>query len=184
LGLNPGPFTLQGTNTYLIGNGRRRLLIDTGEGHDGMVGTLIIIKLNYFALMLCSVLVCLVGWIENLSKTMKDEGIEGLDGILITHWHHDHIGGIDHVRKRFGNIPVHKMVLPSLGARDAASCSHSSTPTPIPTTATAATAEDMAQKAKGGDEPTTFDWLYTPLKDGQVFQTEGATLTAMHTPGE
>lgn len=66
LGMNPGKFSLQGTNTYLIGQGPRRLLIDTGEGADE--------------------------YTETVSNYLKENNIE-LDTIILSHWHADHTKG-------------------------------------------------------------------------------------------
>ncbi|XP_065897980.1 endoribonuclease LACTB2-like [Dysidea avara] len=69
LGLNPGNMTLQGTNTYLIGTGQSRILVDTGETN----------KPEYVSL---------------LRETLQQHKT-GIHHVLITHRHHDHIGGLE-----------------------------------------------------------------------------------------
>ncbi|MGO9454434.1 MAG: MBL fold metallo-hydrolase [Candidatus Binataceae bacterium] len=84
LGHNPGPFTGPGTNTYIVGSGRRPLLLDTGQG--------------------------VPIWMELLVDALKElSGSSGLERIVLTHAHVDHIGGVPQVRERFGDIEVLKM---------------------------------------------------------------------------
>lgn len=111
LGGNPGKFTLQGTNTYLVGTGRSRILIDTGEGR--------------------------VSWASSLKATLDQEGAV-VGSALISHWHQDHVGGIDDLRKISPDAIIYK---------------------------------HMPEKDQSA------------IRDGQVFRTEGATLTSSHTPG-
>lgn len=82
LGGNPGQFTLQGTNTYLLGTGRRRILMDTGDGRPA--------------------------WLESLRATLDAEQAT-VETVLISHWHPDHTGGIAQLLSLAPAAAVHKM---------------------------------------------------------------------------
>lgn len=90
LGCNPGPMTLRGTNTYIIGKGKRykrqkmrhfhffksifrRILLDTADGQVP----------EYFL---------------NLKKSLNFDKISIKD-IILSHWHPDHVGGTKEVLK-------------------------------------------------------------------------------------
>lgn len=119
-GLNPGPFTGPGTNTYLIGTGARPLLLDTGSG--------------------------VAGYLDLLIQALKDQfpGAE-LGELLVTHTHPDHLGGAPQILEHFGPRSVSKLPWPERDRH---------------------VAVDVA-----------------PIAGDQVFETEGATLRSIHTPG-
>lgn len=83
LGQNPNAFTLNGTNCYLVGTGKKRILVDAGEKHRG-----------------------LEEFLEILDESMKSIGVTGLEAILVTHLHGDHFGGCDRLLERYGPVPV------------------------------------------------------------------------------
>ena len=73
----------QGTNTYLVGSGARRLLIDAGE-----------VNVHEYT--------------QNLTKVLDSEKCS-LKDLVVTHWHHDHIGGVPAVVQLGGkDVTVHK----------------------------------------------------------------------------
>jgi len=91
LGKNPGPFTGPGTNTYLVGKGKRPILLDTGIGLE-----------IYDPLLE-----------KGLAET---KGANELQEIILTHVHQDHIGGVPRVKARFGDLKVSKNAWPEKDA--------------------------------------------------------------------
>ncbi|KAG8788354.1 hypothetical protein FRC12_014672 [Ceratobasidium sp. 428] len=77
LGQNPGKFTLQGTNTYLIGRSPPYILIDTGEGDKPEY-------INYLKSHL------------DQSSSSQPETCP-ISDIILTHKHFDHHGGLPDV---------------------------------------------------------------------------------------
>lgn len=83
LGQNPGPFTGPGTNTFIVGSGHSRLLIDTGQGVDT--------------------------YLDLLERLLNEtNGGCQLQEILLTHAHPDHLGGVEGILERFGPLRVSK----------------------------------------------------------------------------
>ena len=70
-------FTLQGTNTYIVGTGRERLIIDTGQG--------------------------IPDWADLLSGELRARKIS-LSHVLLTHWHGDHTGGVPDLIRLYPNL--------------------------------------------------------------------------------
>ncbi|KAJ5546949.1 hypothetical protein N7494_004534 [Penicillium frequentans] len=113
LGQNAGKFTLQGTNTYIVGTGQSRLIIDTGQG--------------------------IPEWADLIAATLKDLSIT-LSHVLLTHWHGDHTGGVPDLIRLYPHLST-----------------------------------SVYKHSPGRNQQ--------PILDGQVFEIEGATIRAVHTPG-
>ena len=150
LGGNPGAFTLQGTNAYLIGTGSRRWLLDTGEGRPAFVA--------------------------NLRAAMEAEGVTELEGILLTHWHRDHVGGLADVRRLARELERE-------GSEGGATREESR-----PLVAYKRVRHDKGETAidvRSVDEKVAeASRAYVDVEDGDVFASvPGATLRALCTPG-
>ena len=86
LGQNPSLFTGPGTNTSRTGNGRERILLDTGDGH--------------------------AEYLPVLEQALSRDGGIRIQEIVLTHGHPDHIGGAASVLERFGSVRVSKRPWP------------------------------------------------------------------------
>lgn len=104
-----------GTNTYLIGQGPSRILLDTGEGKQE--------------------------WLSSLKSALASEKAS-ISTCLLSHWHPDHISGVDDLRSIASQCKIYKN-----------------------------------RPDYRGDE------AWSDIKPGQTFETEGATLRAVHCPG-
>ena len=80
-----------GTNTYLVG-ARDPILIDTGAG--------------------------VAGYVPIFADYVKSRGWTRPSRVLLTHRHRDHLGGVEHLRERFGRLPVSKMIWKDEGLPD------------------------------------------------------------------
>ncbi|KAG0232960.1 hypothetical protein BGW42_007773 [Actinomortierella wolfii] len=155
LGQNPGKFTLQGTNTYLIGKGKRRLLLDTGEGRPEYM--------EVFKVAL-----------EN--ELPKDSVI---NKVVCSHWHHDHVGGVRDILSFLAsrNITLNN---PPATAADAGSSSHSKALVDIDESSAQGPRIFKYPCPEHDDQETRYE----PLKDMEEIKVdECTTLLTLHTPG-
>ncbi|XP_050461344.1 endoribonuclease LACTB2 [Cataglyphis hispanica] len=131
LGCNPGPMTLQGTNSYLVGTGHRRVLVDSTETKTADA------------------------YVKLLKNVLNEENAT-IEHLVITHWHHDHIGGVEPVRSLLNKLfPLDKQPIVWK----------------LP---------QSSKEEKSNDEKS-IQWEF--LKDDQIVEVEGAKLQVKYTPG-
>jgi glyoxylase-like metal-dependent hydrolase (beta-lactamase superfamily II) len=85
LGQNPSIFTGPGTNSYLVGTGTERILLDPGDGKDA--------------------------YLPVLEQALERTGSR-IQEIVCTHGHPDHLGGVASIVERFGALQVSKLPWP------------------------------------------------------------------------
>lgn len=68
---------MQGTNTYIVGTGAKRLIIDTGQG--------------------------IPDWANLISSTLTTSKVS-LSHIFLTHWHGDHTGGVPDLVRMYPDL--------------------------------------------------------------------------------
>jgi len=74
LGQNPNKFTLQGTNTYILGRQKPYTLVDTGEGKEDYIPVL-----------------------ESALNETSSSDTADVSDIILSHYHGDHVGGLPSV---------------------------------------------------------------------------------------
>ncbi|KAF8968252.1 Metallo-hydrolase/oxidoreductase [Flammula alnicola] len=148
-------FTLQGTNTYIIGSQNPYILIDTGEG-------------------LQSYIPVLASALQSTSNPSQPD----ISDIILSHWHHDHVGGLSTVlalSRNAGRTVTPAGPTPSAVAQTP--CAHHSDHNQLPKVV------KKLQKELFTPSPTG-DVLHD-LSDGQTFKDPSGSilLRVLHTPG-
>ncbi|KAF8811940.1 Metallo-hydrolase/oxidoreductase [Phlegmacium glaucopus] len=168
LGQNPGKFTLQGTNTYLVGSQRPYIMVDCAEGSDSYIPIL-------------------TSALQGGSTATSNTSAPDVSDIIISHWHHDHVGGLPSVLSLLKNLWVgrnrdreaeyqgpklHKYPFDSKIKAGQHHGSHNLLPD----------IEKTLDKALYTVAPD--DSVFHNLYDGQMFVDQGTTLLeVLHTPG-
>lgn len=73
-------FTLQGTNTFIVGTGYDRMIVDTGQG--------------------------IPDWADLIAEATT-KGNFRISRVLLTHWHGDHTGGVPDLIRMFPELSQH-----------------------------------------------------------------------------
>ncbi|KAJ2913587.1 hypothetical protein MD484_g6833, partial [Candolleomyces efflorescens] len=161
LGQNPGKFTLQGTNVYLLGTSKPYILVDTAEGKDEFIPVLE----------------------SALASGVSDASLPDVSDIILSHWHGDHIGGIPSVLnllqrlwdarnpgKPFPAPRLHKHPLRAEGPSDAEKQYYT-----LPNV--------LASLPKDLYTPSASGSILHELSDSQTLTGNDITLRILHTPG-
>lgn len=145
------------------------LLIDTHmHGQPGITGTFLLKGNDQVALIETGP----KSVVENVFKVLDEEGIDHLDWILVTHIHLDHAGAAGTVAARFpeAKVGVHEVGAP-----------HLVDPSKLWSSAARIYGDNM-EKFWGGIDPIDEGRIHV-VKDEEVIDLGGVTLTAVETPG-
>ncbi|KAF9533631.1 lactamase [Crepidotus variabilis] len=165
LGQNPGKFTLQGTNTYLVGSQNPYILVDAAQGIPEYIPVL-------------------ESALKDIAKPANSSQPD-ISDIIISHWHTDHVDGLPSVlallqklwESRNPETPyspprLHKYPIAD-GLQGGHTLGHFSLP------------KILSSLLPGQFTPSPNGGVIHDLSEGQIFKDHTGTtlLSVLHTPG-